>query len=400
MEYDIDKTVEIKKEITEDPETITGQQSTSDTAGNSKSDLKKSTEGQDSGLFAFQTIYISSANKPAAETLIKYEIDETLEIKDAIIQDREKPTLRKRKIKRKKIHCLNPDRKYKCEECERSYVQKQKKTKSASKETRIKSTGEYRTYPSIFRWEDHNLLPRSLEEDLNPGIEFISVETLKINEKIIEEKSKSESEKSYPLANQWEHHNELLINTKKDITCRIEYSNDEALDIKEGIIETNGNYSKKEVKLSDNRKYHPKLFEVHQAKRNPTNEDSNKKSERKHKCEKCARTYKQRRLLNQHQRFECDGIPKFGCYICGKRFARQPTVWRHIEQVHKKINLNKSKERFNCDKCSLSYASQSGLNRHKYVKHEEFTRQYICHECDYKTTEKGNLCKHIARHLK
>ncbi|XP_033210172.1 zinc finger protein 624-like [Belonocnema kinseyi] len=61
---------------------------------------------------------------------------------------------------------------------------------------------------------------------------------------------------------------------------------------------------------------------------------SKQKAERKYKCDKCTRSYTQKKYLNSHQRFECGVMPQFRCMLCGKRFKLKSHVTRHVRGVH------------------------------------------------------------------
>ena len=51
-----------------------------------------------------------------------------------------------------------------------------------------------------------------------------------------------------------------------------------------------------------------------------------------------------------------------------------------------------------CDLCQAKFKSSTTLRRHKKSKHEGI--RYDCHLCDYKATQKGDLKRHIRRHMK
>lgn len=133
-----------------------------------------------------------------------------------------------------------------------------------------------------------------------------------------------------------------------------------------------------------------------QAKRKLKTQEPKAESDMKYKCEKCARTYKQKRTLYTHVKYECDVTPQFTCNFCSKPFKRKQNLWRHTDLLHQKTNLKTLKERRNCNKCSRSYSTKSALNRHKRIQHEGITRQFICNDCDYRTTDKVNLYRHIT----
>ncbi|XP_033231810.1 zinc finger protein 676-like [Belonocnema kinseyi] len=120
-----------------------------------------------------------------------------------------------------------------------------------------------------------------------------------------------------------------------------------------------------------------------------------------YKCEKCARTYKQKNNLSNHKKLECGAIPQFRCEFCFKQFKRKSHMIRHVDDIHLKTHVQTSQTRHNCDKCSRSYTWLKSLNQHKYLKHAEVKPQLFCDVCGHTTNMKSSLTKHItARHLK
>ncbi|XP_033231803.1 zinc finger protein 184-like [Belonocnema kinseyi] len=174
----------------------------------------------------------------------------------------------------------------------------------------------------------------------------------------------------------------------KDLPCLIEYDNDESLDIKEEVIQDQGTVTGQ--KFDEKHEWKQKKQKIHKSKQEP---------EKKYKCEKCARTYKQKYHLTQHRKYECNVIPKFNCNFCSKRFAQKSSMLRHVGLVHLKTDSKPPILRHDCDKCSQSYRSVSGLNQHKRSDHA-IGIQFNCDICDYKTKRKPNLSRHMtAMHL-
>ncbi|XP_033231801.1 zinc finger protein 701-like [Belonocnema kinseyi] len=192
---------------------------------------------------------------------------------------------------------------------------------------------------------------------------------------------------------------ELLTNNEKDFAFKIESGNEATLEIKEEIVEDYRNLLNRGIKPSDNRNYQSEVPEMHQSKTKQKIFESNVESEKKYKCEKCARTYGQKKDLNRHRKFECDVIPQFRCNFCGKLFKRIGTMSSHVDRVHHKTYLHTSKPGHTCDQCSRSYRSLGGLYQHKRLDHGANKPQFICYFCGHKTNQKSNLSKHItARH--
>ncbi|CAH1397688.1 unnamed protein product [Nezara viridula] len=99
-----------------------------------------------------------------------------------------------------------------------------------------------------------------------------------------------------------------------------------------------------------------------------------------HSCEKCGKVYKQKQHLKRHIIYECDGIPRFFCKICDKRF-------RHGKRL------------FDCDSCGRSYK-----NKHHLVRHKRYEcgveAQFPCQFCHLKFKHNSSLKIHIGhKHL-
>ncbi|XP_033209818.1 zinc finger protein 718-like [Belonocnema kinseyi] len=130
-------------------------------------------------------------------------------------------------------------------------------------------------------------------------------------------------------------------------------------------------------------------------------QESELESYKKYKCEKCARTYKKKQSLVTHKKFECDVVPQFGCKLCDKRFKRKFHVNAHVNRVHHNANSNKSELRHKCNMCPRSYTLLRNLSQHKHVEHAAVKTRFICDYCGYKTKWKSHLSTHITvSHLK
>ncbi|XP_033209215.1 zinc finger protein 888-like [Belonocnema kinseyi] len=74
-----------------------------------------------------------------------------------------------------------------------------------------------------------------------------------------------------------------------------------------------------------------------------------------YKCKKCARSYKEKKYLTYHQKYECDVTPQFACNFCGKLFKRKYHVNAHEGVVHLKSNSKTSKAKSNAKITQLSH---------------------------------------------
>ncbi|XP_033209046.1 zinc finger protein 677-like [Belonocnema kinseyi] len=195
----------------------------------------------------------------------------------------------------------------------------------------------------------------------------------------------------------------------KTSTCIIEYDYDETLEIKEGIIkgqETTGqkcnvtyesNFFTIYIKENDNMTAKEKLG----IQEMMLIQESSQTTGQKYKCEKCARSYIQKKHLNRHEKFECGVIPRFRCTFCAKLFKRKYDLNNHVDRMHQTSNLKKPILRHNCNQCSQSYTKLAALGRHKRSVHAAVQPQFFCDFCGFKMNRKSNLAAHIAkRHFK
>lgn len=61
--------------------------------------------------------------------------------------------------------------------------------------------------------------------------------------------------------------------------------------------------------------------------------------EQQFKCNRCVKTYKYKSNLIRHQKYECDGIARFQCVICGKAYTQKATLRLHILTIHPGIEM-------------------------------------------------------------
>ncbi|XP_033231807.1 zinc finger protein PLAG1-like [Belonocnema kinseyi] len=193
---------------------------------------------------------------------------------------------------------------------------------------------------------------------------------------------------------------------EKSLTCIIEYDHDKTLEIKEEIIhdqltvpgQQSGKKNKSKLCITD--KINAEILTVEKLRNQKKHrmQGSANEPEKEYKCEKCARSYKWRESYIRHIRFKCDVMPQFKCKICGKRFEQKSNLWRHMESVHQKSDLQISQTRHKCDQCPRSYSYIRGLNQHKRLEHAEVKPEFTCNICDYKTKRKDYLSNHIFTH--
>ena len=154
-----------------------------------------------------------------------------------------------------------------------------------------------------------------------------------------------------------------------------------------------------------------------------------------YKCTDCDYETRSKRDLNTHLKVHQQNL--FQCIFCNYTTSRNANLKRHI------LNVHSDSAKFCCDECDKQFSRESSLSYHKEAKHsskikcelcdKDFeTRRnlekhildqhthnkittsngfmilhqsertikrkvYFCQQCDYKTTYKGNLMKHVER---
>ncbi|KAG5320261.1 LOLA3 protein, partial [Pseudoatta argentina] len=51
-------------------------------------------------------------------------------------------------------------------------------------------------------------------------------------------------------------------------------------------------------------------------------------------CPQCGRTYKMKRNLKTHMKFECGGQRNFLCHLCPSKYTQNISLRRHLLQRH------------------------------------------------------------------
>ncbi|XP_033231782.1 GDNF-inducible zinc finger protein 1-like [Belonocnema kinseyi] len=134
--------------------------------------------------------------------------------------------------------------------------------------------------------------------------------------------------------------------------------------------------------------------------------DKSKASQIKYSCNTCARNYSSSDSLKRHKRLEHEAaIPKFICDICGHKTSLKTDLKRHISSRHEGRTRQRPKSHYSilkhyCDKCPRSYRWLGSLTHHKRLEHAAVKPQFTCDICGHKTKLKGGLVTHItSQHL-
>ena len=104
-------------------------------------------------------------------------------------------------------------------------------------------------------------------------------------------------------------------------------------------------------------------------------------------CPDCGKDFAQQSNLNKHIKTVHQNKQDFKCVTCGKGFGKKDHLTRHIKCVH---NLEK---RYLCTQCEKRFGQACDLARHVESIHEGIV--YPCNKCEYKASTKSNLASHV-----
>ncbi|XP_057318541.1 zinc finger protein 260-like [Microplitis mediator] len=110
-------------------------------------------------------------------------------------------------------------------------------------------------------------------------------------------------------------------------------------------------------------------------------------------CSQCTRVFNHKANYKRHLMTHLDPrglcLPKYPCYICGKRFPNNRTVQTHM-RVHT------GEKPFTCDVCNRSFSQQGNLVNH--IKLHLNPRNYRCEICGKKFNQRSTLRDHAVLH--
>ncbi|XP_011882469.1 PREDICTED: gastrula zinc finger protein XlCGF57.1-like [Vollenhovia emeryi] len=103
-------------------------------------------------------------------------------------------------------------------------------------------------------------------------------------------------------------------------------------------------------------------------------------------CPQCGRTYKMKRNLKTHMKFECGGQRNFMCHLCPSKYTQNISLRRHLLQRH---NLYMP-PKFSVPKQPLSVATRGFVD--ETLKNNVV---FTCHQCGRTYQIRHNLLKHL-----
>ena len=102
--------------------------------------------------------------------------------------------------------------------------------------------------------------------------------------------------------------------------------------------------------------------------------DSPGKNNKKHECEQCGKSYKDRKSLDRHVKANHNSEESYDehkCEQCEKSFKYKFHLDRHFRTMHVKAkhNSEESNDEHKCEQCEKSFKYKFDLHRHVKAKH-------------------------------
>ncbi|XP_033231860.1 zinc finger protein 780B-like [Belonocnema kinseyi] len=373
-------------------------------AKHSENKSKKSRGGRDAEPYsalhcdhfmAFKTVFLTQEREelnlpfkdnPIVKTLIEYDTDETLDIKQDIIQDQETKKVRGNKVRRQrktKIQNPNPVEKYKCKKCARSYNQKESLYSHQKFECGVVPQFKYSRRDS----------KKAIEISIGrPGV-------------------------LYQSSNVFQYESFVMPSMDLNYVLQSVSSNIDVKTARKKMTagrRTADHYSPSETLISSVNVPHK-----------PFN------------CPKCGRSFAVKGNMNRHLKYECGRVINelsknlrdyptlpllkglgdiwvgkrsiqfpFRCDRCGKQYQHRTTLQRHTRHECGKEprfrftrRLGSLDGKYSCTTCGKTYKWRQGLLRHR--KYEcNVDPMFHCKYCSHRSRHKDNLMKHIfAKHV-
>ncbi|XP_054287666.1 zinc finger protein 32-like [Macrosteles quadrilineatus] len=109
-------------------------------------------------------------------------------------------------------------------------------------------------------------------------------------------------------------------------------------------------------------------------------------------CLICNKTYRHKRNLIKHVRYECGDQRPFACSFCPFSSKQKAGLKLHVFNRHQNVaNIDLI---YQCSICSKSYKHKKNLNKHmKYECGNQ--RPFVCDLCPYSAKQKVHLRAHL-----
>lgn len=139
--------------------------------------------------------------------------------------------------------------------------------------------------------------------------------------------------------------------------------------------------------------------------------------ERRHLCPFCGKFLKTSESLVTHMRIHNEELA-YTCDSCGKQFRSFGGLYRHQQEVHKRVRnwsckicqkkfgcrvtrddhvrTHTGERPYSCSDCGTSFKSRPALNAHKKTHNNQFS--YHCFDCDKMFRRRQDMIHHVSIH--
>ncbi|KAL7014290.1 hypothetical protein ACKWTF_015846 [Chironomus riparius] len=108
-------------------------------------------------------------------------------------------------------------------------------------------------------------------------------------------------------------------------------------------------------------------------------------TDEKFNCNICGKTFKRLKLLTNHEKTH---DKKFECKICKNKFAHGHELNEHVSKKHENPNA------FECKICEKKFNLKKVLIRHEKTHEGKQQKELKCEHCDYSSDDIRNLRRH------
>ena len=110
----------------------------------------------------------------------------------------------------------------------------------------------------------------------------------------------------------------------------------------------------------------------------------------RHSCDFCEKSFSEKGTLYKHMKSVHEGILNHKCELCDMSFDIASRLQSHVETIH--VGM----KNFQCKSCDKTYTSSSALRLHSNSMHKNATiTENKCGFCEKCFVNKGNLTKHL-----
>ncbi len=122
--------------------------------------------------------------------------------------------------------------------------------------------------------------------------------------------------------------------------------------------------------------------------------------QKKHQCDRCAKSFLKERLLEEHRNWHL-GLKPLRCEECDFATCYLSSLYSH-RQKHlreKGVEVTESSVRliFRCDQCDKTFGRQNNLRRHQLMVHQGVKETRQCIHCGLVFTNKSQWRRHMLK---